>query len=323
VSRFNLPPFARFIAVALAAAGLSACGAAKQPSAVAKSSSVESSAAATLPGADKPPVTIGDQNYTEQFVLGELYKQALGAQGYTALINRNIGVTQLQALQTGRLGMYPEYLGTWNTSVAGDQRQFRTVREAFQAGQLYAQAHGLQLLDSTPFSNNDAIAVTVGYARQNGLHSITDLVKVAPTLTLGGPPQFKTSPTGLPLIEQVYGLLPAGFKQLDVGEQFSALDQGSVQAADVNTTDGELASGQYTLLADPKRIFGSGNVVPVVSSKVLAIEGPAFATTINTVSALLSTATMRQLNAAVDIYHQDPAAVAKRFLQGHGLVGPG
>jgi osmoprotectant transport system substrate-binding protein len=323
VSRPNFPPIASLITAAVVAVGLSACGAAKQSMAAGKSTSAASPTTATLPGTDKPPVTIGDQNYTEQFVLGELYKQALAAQGYTALINRNIGVTQLQALQTGRLDMYPEYLGTWNTSVAGDQRQFTTVREAYQAGQAYAQARGLQLLGRTPFSDVDAIAVNDSYAQQNMLHTIADLTKVAPTLTLGAPPQFKASPTGLPLIEQVYGVLPAAFKALDVGEQYRALDQGSVQAADVNTTDGELLSGQYTLLADPKRAFGWGNVVPVVPSKVLATEGPAFAVTINTVSALLTTATMRQLNAAVDIYHQDPAAVAKQFLQAHGLVPPG
>jgi osmoprotectant transport system substrate-binding protein len=310
------------IAAALIATGLSACGAANSTNAARKD---HSAAAATtpLPGADKPSVTIGDKNFTEQFVLGELYKQALAAQGYTVSIDRNIGLTQLQALQTGRLDMYPEYLGTWNTDVAGSQQQFSTVHEAYQAGQLYAEAHGLQLLDRTPFSDVNAIGVTAIYAQQNALRTIADLVKVASSLTIGAPPQFKTSPTGLPLIEQEYGVLPTGFKALDVGEQYQALDQGSVQAADVNTTDGELLNGQYALLADPKRAFGWGNVVPIVPSKVLVTEGPAFATTINRVSSLLTTQLMRQLNADVDIYHQDPAAVAKQFLVARGLVPPG
>jgi osmoprotectant transport system substrate-binding protein len=321
VRRSHLTLAVSLIAAALLAVGLPACGASNSTNAASKDHSAASTT--TLPGADKPPVTIGDKNFTEQFVLGELYKQALGAQGYTVSIDRNIGLTQLQALQTGRLDMYPEYLGTWNTAVAGNQQQFSTVREAYQAGQFYAAAHGLQLLDETPFSDVNAIGVTATYAQQNALHTIADLVKVAPTLTIGAPPQFKTSPAGLPLIEQEYGVLPAGFKALDVGEQYQALDQGSVQAADVNTTDGELLSGQYALLADPKRAFGWGNVVPIVPSKVLVTEGPAFATTINRVSSLLTTQTMRQLNADVDIYHQDPAAVAKQFLVARGLVPAG
>src|SRR5450755_1086496 len=76
-----------------------------------------------LPGAGKPTVTIGDKNYTEQFVLGQLYLQALQAQGFTDL-NPNIGPTEVtvQALSSGTLGMYPEYLDTFNTAIAGDQR---------------------------------------------------------------------------------------------------------------------------------------------------------------------------------------------------------
>jgi osmoprotectant transport system substrate-binding protein len=322
VRRSHLALAVPLIAAALIATGLSACGAANSTNTASKDHSA-ASATTPLPGADKPSVTIGDKNFTEQFVLGELYKQALAAQGYTVSIDRNIGLTQLQALQTGRLDMYPEYLGTWNTDVAGNQQHFSTVREAHQAGQLYAEAHGLQLLDQTPFSDVNAIGVTAIYAQQNALHTIADLAKVASSLTIGAPPQFKTSPTGLPLIEQEYGVLPAGFKALDVGEQYQALDQGSVQAADVNTTDGQLLNGQYALLADPKRAFGWGNVVPIVPSKVLVTEGPAFATTINRVSSLLTTQLMRQLNADVDIYHQDPTAVAKQFLVARGLVPPG
>jgi glycine betaine/choline ABC-type transport system substrate-binding protein len=229
----------------------------------------------------------------------------------------------IRALQAGSVDMYPEYLGTWNTTVAGDQSQYRTARAAYDAGQQYAQAHGLELLHATPFSDVDAVGVTLAYAQQNGLHAIGDLTRVAPTLTLGAPPQFKTSQQGLVGIEQAYGVLPAAFKPLEVGEQYQALDQGSVQAADVSTTDGQLLSGQYALLDDPKRLFGWGNVVPVVPSKVLAAEGPAFAATINAVSALLTTAVMRELNADVDVYHQDPALVAKQFLIAHGLEPPG
>src|SRR5436305_3983727 len=80
----------------------------------------------TLPGAGKPPVTIGDKNFTEQFVLGELYYQALKAQGFPVLISQNIGPREvtIRALETGRLGLYPEYIDTWDTAVAGHQGAF-------------------------------------------------------------------------------------------------------------------------------------------------------------------------------------------------------
>jgi osmoprotectant transport system substrate-binding protein len=275
-----------------------------------------------LPGTGKPTVTIGDKNFTEQFVLGELYYQALQAQGFSVQLNRNIGPTEvtIQALQSGRLSMYPEYIDSWNTSVAGYRRGFRSSYAAYQAGERYALAHGFELLDPTPFGDTDAIGVTFNYSVQNGVNSISDLTKVASKLILGAPPQFQTNPADLPTLEQVYGVIPQQFSPLAVGAQYQALDQGTVQAADVNTTDGELITGNYTLLRDPKHLFGWGNVVPVVPVRVLDAEGPAFAGTIDQVSALLSIPVMRQLNAAVDISGVDPALVAKQFLQAHGLV---
>ena len=97
--------------------------------------------------------------------------------------------------------MYPEYLDTWDTTVAGIQDQFRTRRDAYLAGQHYALKHGLALLSATPFSDTNAIAVTFDYAVENDLQSIPDLIKVAPQLTLGGPPQFQQSAIGLPALE--------------------------------------------------------------------------------------------------------------------------
>jgi osmoprotectant transport system substrate-binding protein len=308
--------------VGLIALALTGCGATKHATVAARTTNATT--ATTLPGTGKPEVVIGDKNFTEQFVLGALYKQALEAEGFSVELNPNIGPTEVtfQALISGRVNMYPEYLRIWNSDVAGVKRSFRTAQAAFAVGQQFALAHGLQLLDATPFSDTDAIAVTQAYGLENELRTIDDLRKVAPELTLGGPPQFQQAAGGLPAIEQAYGFAPAVFKPLDVGAQYTALQNGAVQAADVSTTDGQLATPGYMLLADPRRAFGWGNVVPVVSSKILLEEGPTFVATINSVTALLTTRVMRQLNAAVDIAHQDPSTVAKQFLQVHGLVAP-
>jgi osmoprotectant transport system substrate-binding protein len=277
----------------------------------------------TLPGVGKPQVTIGDKNYTEQFVLGELYYEALKAEGFPVLINQNIGATAvtMQALKTGQLALYPEYLNVWDASVAGDLRKFKTRHSAYVAAQRYALTHGMQLLDPTPFSDTGAIGVTVSYAEQNRLSTIGDLRKVAAMTTIGAAPQLQADPTGgLPALEQAYGFAPAAFRPLEIGQQYQALDQGTVQAAYVSTTDGELTTGDYALLSDPRRVFGFGNVVPVVTDQALDEEGPAFAATINRVTSLLTLPAIRAMNAAVDLAGQDPAGVARRFLVDHGVI---
>lgn len=85
------------------------------------------------------------------------------------------------------------------------------------------------------------------------------------------------------------------------------------------TTDGRLARGHYAVLTDPKNIFGFQNAAPVVSKKVLDREGPEFAQTLNAVSARLTTRAIQRLNAAVDVEHRSPAAVARRFLEAQVL----
>jgi osmoprotectant transport system substrate-binding protein len=277
-----------------------------------------------LPGAGKPVITVGDKNFAEQFVLGQLYVQALRAQGYSVNVNQNIGPTDVtvQALQNGSLTVYPEYLNTFDTTIASYHHGFGTLLDAYQGAQHYALAHGMQVLAPTPFSNTDAIAVTVAYAATNRLRTIGDLNRVSAGLTVGGPPQFQTGSPGLPDLNIAYGFVPIAYRAMAVGDQYSALDSGTIQAADVNSTDGQLATGDYALMRDPRRAFGWGNVVPVVSANATETEGPAFTDTIQRVDDLLTTATIRQLNYAVSIAGQDPAAVARQFLQTHGLLTP-
>ena len=293
-------------------------------SAVTSSASATTAATTALPGAAKPVITVGDKNYAEQFVLGQLYAQALRAQGYTVNLNPNIGPTDVtvQALRNGSLTVYPEYLNTFNTAVAGYRHGFRTLLDAYDGAQHYALAHGMQLLAPTPFSDTSAIAVTVAYAAQNRVRGIGDLARLTAAVRLGGPPQFQQSVLGLPALDAAYGFVPVGYRPMAVGDQYSALNDNSIQAAEVNTTDGQLATGDYAVLRDPRRVFGWGNVVPVASAKAMAAEGPAFATTLQRVDDALTMATIRQLNYAVSIAGQDPAAVARQFLQTHGLLTP-
>jgi osmoprotectant transport system substrate-binding protein len=277
-----------------------------------------------LPGAGKPVITVGDKNFAEQFVLGQLYVQALRAQGYSVNINQNIGPTavSVQALQNGSLTVYPEYLNTFNTGIAGYHHDFHSLLDAYNGAQHYALTHGMQVLAPTPFADTSGLAVTVAYAADNRLRAIGDLNRLSAALTVGGAAQFQTASPGLADLNIAYGFVPLAYRAMAVGDQYSALNSGTIQAADVNTTDGQLATGDYVVMRDPRRVFGWGNVVPVVSAKAMAAEGSAFTDTIQRVDDKLTTDTIRQLNYAVSIAGQDPATVARQFLQTHGLLTP-
>jgi osmoprotectant transport system substrate-binding protein len=286
--------------------------------------STTSTSTTPQPGSGKPAIVIGDKNFTEQFILGELYYEALLAQGFDVSLTQNIGAPSIsmQAMGAHTLDMYPEYLDVILSQVAHISRQFKNLRDAYRAARRWAAAHGMTLLPPTPFSDTAGLGVTSEYAIENNLVTYYGLRRVATSMSLGVPPEFQTL-AGLPALEQGYGFLPARVQTVTSGEQYAALSAGDVQAAYVNTTDGQLANPAYTVLADPRHVLGWGNVVPIVSRAVLAAEGPVFAHTIEKIDRLLTIPVIRHLNAQVSLGLQTPAAVARRFLELHRMIPPG
>jgi osmoprotectant transport system substrate-binding protein len=310
---------AALLAVALAIA-VAACGSSNNSSS-SSSSSTSSSTSSGQPGKGKPAVTIGDKNFTEQYVLGELYAQALRAKGFTVKIKSNIGSSEIidKALTSGKLDLYPEYTGVILSELAHATKRPGNPDDAYAAAKKFEESRGFTMLDKTPFFDSDALAVKPDFATKNSLSSVADLKKLGSSLKLGAPPEFKTRFEGLIGLKKDYGVNPT-FKPLAIGLQYKALDTGKIDVADVFTTDGQLQNGKYTVLKDPKFIFGFQNVAPIVSKKVLTQQGPEFAATLNAVSAKLTTEAMQKMNAAVDLDKQKPAAVAKQFLQANGLA---
>jgi osmoprotectant transport system substrate-binding protein len=276
---------------------------------------------APKPGAGKPPITIGTKNFPEQFVVGQLYRQALEARGFRVVLKSDVGSTEILygALRRGAVDLYPEYTGTLLSEVAGEGARPPNAQASWRRAKAFAAREGLTLLAPTPFADSDALAVKPAFARKHGLRSVGDLARAPAGTSLGAPPEFRTRQEGFIGLKRLYGLGLLVFKPLQIGEQYRALDRGSVDVADVFTTDGQLKRGRYTLLADPKRLFGFQNLAPLVDTGVARSEGTAFQRTLDAVSSKLTTDAMRRLNASVVLDHRDPAQVAAAFLRANRL----
>jgi osmoprotectant transport system substrate-binding protein len=283
-----------------------------------------SSQASDQPGKGKPPVTIGTKDFTEEFVLGELYSQALRAKGYTVNLKRNIGPTEItdKALTSKRIDGYPEYTGI-TLAVVAKKDLPKTPEETATEAKRFYESRGQTVIGPTPFQDVDAIATTKDFATKNNLKSVADLKKLS-SFALGARPEFKSRFTGLVGMRKEYGIDNAKFKQLALGLQYPAMDKGDVDAANVFSTDAQLASGKYTVLQDPKGIFGFQNVLFVIDkAKYDALGGQAFGDVIGSVNKLLTNDAMQSMNSAVDIDKKDPKTVAAQFLQANGLTGGG
>src|SRR6266568_607115 len=285
------------------------------------STSTSSSSSPAAAGNGKS-LTLGTKDFTEEFILGSLYKLTLQAKGYTVTYKANIGATEVidKALTSGQIDAYPEYTGESVATVAGIKTTPTTPQQEYNLAKAFYAKRGQSMSAITPFFDTDAIAVTKAFAAKYGLKTTADLKK-APHFTLGARPEFQGREEGALGLQQVYGLHNFTFKSLALGIQYQALDSGAVDAVDVFTTDPQLASGKYVVLTDPKNIFGFQNVALVINTKKLnQLGGQQFMNIINQVNALLTTPAIIAMNKAVAVDKQQPQTVAKTFLSANHVI---
>jgi osmoprotectant transport system substrate-binding protein len=274
------------------------------------------------PGAGKPAVVLGTKNFTEEFILGQLYAQALRAKGFSVTLKSDIGPSEVmdRKLADGTIDGYPEYTGTVLSVFGHDVKRPASAQEAYQLAASVERRHHAALLAMAAAEDTDVVITRPAYASQHRLRSLADLVRLGGTASLAGPPEFRTRFNGLVGMRQEYGIRALRFRPMSIGSQYSALSDGRAQLAVAFTTDGNLTRGGFTMLSDPKNIFGFQNVTFVARDSVLSREGSAFSQTINAVSAKLTTQALRLMNAAVALDQQSPASVARQFLGANGLA---
>lgn len=269
----------------------------------------------------RPPIRIGSKNFTEQAILGELYRQALEAKGYDVVLKPDVGSTEIihRALRRGALDMYPEYVGVLLSEVA-DQRAPRSAAAAYERAKAFEKQAGFTMLAQTPFSDSNALAVKPPFARRHGLRTIGDLRRLPGSVAIAALPEFRTRFEGLDGLREVYGLRNLHVRAVAPDGRYRALESGAVDVASVFTTEGQLAGDDYVVLADPRGLFASGHVAPIIDDETLEAHGPKLREAIDAISLALTTPVMRRMNAAVDLGGREPAAVAAEFLRARNLM---
>jgi osmoprotectant transport system substrate-binding protein len=270
-------------------------------------------------GTKATPIIVGTKNFPEQYVLGQLYKQALEAQGFNVQYKENIASTELidTSLKSGKITMYPEYTGIMLSVTFKRKTLPKTAGATYALAKKLYGKRGQTLLAQTPFQDVDVIAVTRATANKYGLKTLRDLSKVS-NLNIAAFPEWETR--WRDEIGARYGVKGFDFVPLAGISAYQLLDQKKVLAADVFTTEPQLLSGKYVQLRDPQNMFGFQHVAPVVSKKLVSEYGAKFTSTINKVTRLLTVKAMAAMNRAVGINKKDPADVAAAFLKANSLT---
>ncbi|MFI9384176.1 glycine betaine ABC transporter substrate-binding protein [Kutzneria sp. NPDC052558] len=302
---------AGLVTVLVAALGLTACGGGSGSDPLAGGSSGSQSPSDTI--------TIGSANFAESQLLAEIYAAALTKAGVKVSKKLNIGSreTYIPALKDGSIDLIPEYSGTLLQYF--DKNATATSADDVFAALPKALPSGLSVLDKSSAEDKDAVVVTKETADKYNAKSIADLAPHCGDLVVGAAPEFQKRPDGLPGLAKNYNCTFKDFKSLDAGSTLTvaALKQGSIQAADMFTTDPTITNNGWIVLEDPKFNFAAQNVLPLINTSKAT---DTVKKTLNAISAKLDTKTLIDLNGKLGAPDKpDPAKVASDWLASAGL----
>ncbi len=270
---------------------------------------------------EQSSVTVGSTNFSEQLILAEMYAAVLKKAGVNVDTRLNLGAREVvfPALEKGEIDLLPEYNGSALSFLNPDATQ-TTADEVNTALTPLLDGKGLVALEPSPAEDKDGFAVTKETADKYGLAKISDLKGKAGQLVIGGPPELKTRPSGIPGLKKVYGIEDfKEFKALDAGGPLttSALNKGDIDVGRVFTTQGAIAENGWVLLEEDKPLEPAQNIVPIGRKDAMTDQ---VTQALNALAPKITTEELTKLNKLVEVDKQDPEKVANDWLTQQGLL---
>ncbi|MFF4624411.1 ABC transporter substrate-binding protein [Nonomuraea jabiensis] len=274
-------------------------------------SSAAPSGSASSGGGGK--AVIGSFDFDESVLLGSIYAQALEAKGVQVEEKPRIGSREvvIDQVKSGGLTIVPEYNG--NLLAFVDLKNTAATTDEVNAALKEKLPAELEVLDSSPAEDKDSLSITKDTQTKQSLNTMEDLAKVSKTFVVGGPPEFKKRWEAR--FKEVYGIefkqwKPTGPTTAD------AIKDGTIQVGNVFTTDPKMTANNLVPLQDPKNIFPAQNVTPLLNK---AAATDTIKTTLNAVSAKLTTQSLLDMMQKISVNKDEPGTVAKEWLTSNGL----
>jgi osmoprotectant transport system substrate-binding protein len=267
-------------------------------------------------------INLGTKNFGEEYILGQLYGQALAAKGFHVVYKGSFGSSELadKAITSGKMNFYPEYTGVVALDLAKVKNAPKTAPATYAAAKKFEETRGLTMLNPTPFADTDTFTMLTSTANKDGLKTMSDLSKLK-SFSYAGYPECQTRITCILGMKQIYGLKNITFIPIGQISVYTLLDQGKATGGDGFSTDPAQLSKKYTALVDNKHIFGFQNVAPVLKKTlVTGSNGALLASTANAVTAKLTLPAMQAMNKAYYVDKATPKEIAHGFLAANGLL---
>ncbi|WP_417081870.1 glycine betaine ABC transporter substrate-binding protein [Mobilibacterium timonense] len=275
-----------------------------------------------IPGRNSKVIHVATKPMTEQYILGEMLKQVIEKDTDLKVdLTQGVGggTSNIEpAIEKGEFDMYPEYTGTgWNMVLKHDSLYSEDQFDELQSE--YENKLGLTWNVMLGFNDTFGIAVRKEIADQYGLKTYSDLQKVNGQLTFGAEYDFFQRQDGYDKLCNTYGLSFKSTKDMDMGLKYQAINSGKIDIMPINTTDGQLADSDLTVLEDDKHMYPSYQCGLVIRQETLK-KHPELGETLQKLSGIITEEDMQQMNYQVETEKKEPADVAKAFLKEKGLI---
>lgn len=255
-------------------------------------------------------LAVGSKRFTESYILGEVITQAARQGGATAEHRQGLGNTAVvvEALKTGSIDIYPEYLGTVEREIL--KLPTGSPREAIDEK---LRAMGLAMGVPLGFANGYALAASADVARQHGLATLGDLRK-APGLRIAISHEFLGREDGWPGLSRRYQL-PQRPTSIDHGLSYQALQSQRIDLTDIYTTDARIADLGLVTLQDNENYFPRYDAVLLYRAD-LPTRAPQAWQQIAALEGRIDVTRMIAMNAQAELQGQPFPAIAAGFLAG-------
>jgi osmoprotectant transport system substrate-binding protein len=286
-------------------------------------------------------VTVGNKNFTEEYVIGQLMKQVLEENGFTVNLVSDLSTMALrEGMEAGDIDICADYTGTaWMTHLGHEYTPGADNNEIYQMVKDEDAGNGFVWLDPIWNNNTYVLVSWPEFAADNNLVSISDLAALynagtVDVVTFVGF-EFSTRPDGLPALEEFYGFeVPeASLKTGAPGASLLGLENHECDVAMAFGTDAIIAKYSWHVYQDDKAFWPPYDLTPYVSQAVLD-QYPEIEDILNELVATFpgggQAATpalvnegqkaWQALNARVDNDKMEPDEVAREYLLEHGLV---
>jgi osmoprotectant transport system substrate-binding protein len=287
-------------------------------------------------------VTVGNKNFTEQYIVGEMIKQLLEDRDFTVNLVADLSTMALrQGMKAGDIDICADYTGTaWMTHLGhtytpgvDNNELYQTVKEEDEV------IGGFIWLNPIWNNNTYALASWAEYAEGNNLETMSDLAAWYNAnngeITTFIDFEYSTRPDGLPALEEYYGFEIAEDSLMTgaPGASLLGLENHDCEIAMVFGTDPTIAKHGWHVYLDDQSFYPPYDLTPYVSQAILD-KYPEIADILNELVATFPGGGMpatpeivaqgqivwQELNAKVDIDLMEPEEVAHEYLVKNGLI---